>query len=526
MKEIFKKIGIGLGILGIAIVGGLASGIINTDNGLAVGGYQPFIQDAKSSFGELLVVEPTSIVQLKFSEGINSRLTKTRANDTGSISSSDSLVILQTGTNSTSRAQLLSRIPVRYNPGQGGSVKFTAIFNTCTAGSTQVVGVGDISDGYFFGCDGTEFGVLRRRGGQPEIQTNSITIGAVTSTGNITITLDDATKTVAVVSGDSAREVAVKIADTDFSDTGTGWDADVDNNTIIFRAYDAGDRVGNFSLVDTDTTGVVGTFATTTDGVTATDTWVSQTNWTEDKADGSDQMDDLIETNGNVYSIRYQWLGFGPIIWSIYSPNTDSFIDVHREDYANANTVPSIADPTLPLCADIVNGANTTNLTLKVGSMGGFTDGRIERGGFHNSTSTSLTNIGMTEVPLFTIKNKLVFNDVTNRIGVLLGFLDLQTDATKPITFRLRTNATLTGPVNFSDVITATSIVSVDIGATGVLGGNIIETLVLGKVDSKHIDLHILDGKALPGDTVTLTAQANSGANHEATVSLTWAELF
>ncbi len=483
----------------------------------------------KSAFGELLTVEPTSLVQLIFTSSINSRIVKTRTNNGGTVSQENRMAKLSSGTNANSRAQLFSRVPVKYNPGQGGSIKYTVIFESSSADSEQFIGVGDISDGYGVGFQNTVFGVFRRQGGSPEIQTLDITNGASTATGNITITLDDDTKVVAVTSGDDAREVAVKIADTDFSDVGLGWDVDVDStsgtDTVIFRSYDAAVKSGTFAFADTDTTGVAASFSQTVVGVATTPNFTAQTNWSEDKADGTKILPVVDFTKGGVWTVKYQWLGFGPIFWSLKNADTDDFIVFHKEQYSNLNTIPSINEPSLPLCAEVKNNSSTTDLIMRIGSMGGFADGKAELAGFHNSDAVADKGISTAEAPLISFKNKLIFNSRLNRISVLPGFIDIQTDANKPVIFRLRTNGDLTGPVSFVDVNTATSVLSVDKGATGIGNGNVIETVVMGKVDSKHIDLHILNGKVLPGDIISITAQlAAGGSSSSASGSMTLAE--
>ena len=56
---------------------------------------------------------------------------------------------LSTGAAANSSAQILSKEPIKYNPGQGGLVRFTGIFTIGVANSTQLIGIGDSGDGYF-----------------------------------------------------------------------------------------------------------------------------------------------------------------------------------------------------------------------------------------------------------------------------------------------------------------------------------------------------------------------------------------
>lgn len=488
--------------------------------------YQPVSPDQKSAFDELLTAEPFPIIQLQFPYNINTDIVEKRENNLGTITQADSMAVMQSGAGANSAAHLLSRIPVKYGPGQGALVRFTALFTTGVSNSIQIAGIGEVGDGLFFGFNGDIFSILRREQGKPEVQTLTITTGAVTATGNITINLDGVAKTVAVISGDSAREVAVKIADADFSDTGLGWSATVHNATVIFKAWSDGNKAGTFSLVDTDTTGVVGSFAETIAGVSTTNEWIAQTAWNEDVADGTGELPVLDPTKGNVFQIRYQWLGFGLISFAIEDPVDGEYHVVHTIRFANANTIPSLQNPTLPLHIMSKNTANTSNLTVKTGSMAGFVEGRKTGASLLNGRSNSITNLSTTELPILSIKNSLIHQSNINRVRVRPEFVSLATESTKPVIFRIRLSPTLTGTPAFTDVDAATSVVSTDIAATGLDGGKEVFTTVLGKTDSKIIDFHALDKELGPGEHITITAEAASGSNQEVTVSITWGELF
>lgn len=487
----------------------------------------PLETNVKSAFGELATAEPTPIVQLQFPYNINTDIVEKRENNLGTVTQADGMAVMESGASANSAAHLLSLVPLKYHPGQGAIARFTALFTTGVANSIQVVGVAEVGDGFLFGFNGAAFSILRREGGVPETQTVTVTTGAVTATGDITINLDGVAKTVAVTSGDSARQVAVKIADADFSDTGLGWSTFVNNATVIFKAWSDGNKAGTFSLVDTDTTGVVGSFAETIAGASTTLNWVAQTSWNRDTFDGNGQSGVTLDpTKGNVYEIRYQWLGFGAIDFLIENPSTKEFVLVHRIEYANANTEPSLQNPTLPLHIMAKNTSNTSNLTVKTSSMGGMIEGRAFDQSLLEGMENTITNLGTTELPILSIKNNVVHQSKINRVRVRPEFLSLATESTKPVIFRIKVNPTLTGTPAFADVNAATSVVSTDTASSGVTGGREVFTTVLGKTDSEIIGFHDLDRKLNPGDVLVVTAEATSGSNQEVAVSITWSELF
>ena len=490
--------------------------------------YKPFEQDQKSAFDEVLIVEPTPVVQIDFPYNINTDVITKRENNLGSITQATGMAVMQSGASKNSAAHMLSRATLKYDPGQGGLVRFTAVFSEGATGSIQLAGLGEVGDGFFFGCNGPDFNILRRELGKPEIQTLTVNDAAGDSAGTITINLDSVAKTLELELNDTTREIAVKIADTDFSDTGLGWEATVNNATVIFKAWSGGNKTGTFSLVDTDSTGATGTFAETVPGVSTTNNWVAQTDWNVDVMDGSGPSAMTLDpTKGNVYQIGYQWLGFGMITYFIENSETGDFQPVHRIKYANTNTTPSLQNPTLPLHIMSKNTTNATNLTIKTSSMAAFVEGRIEDLGIINARSNSIGSLTTTELPVLSIKNKVVYQSTINRVQVEPLFISLASEGNKPLIFRVKLNPTLTGPVAFSDVSTSSSVVSFDTGATGITAstGREVLTLVLGKTDSVLIDFTKLRRMLHPGDFITISAEATSGTGQEATASLTWEEL-
>lgn len=485
------------------------------------------MQDAKTAFGELLVAEPTPIVQLQFPYNVNEAVAEIRENNAGTVTQADSMAVLQSGASANSAAQLLSLVPVKYNAGQGALARFTALFTTGVANSEQTAGVGTIGDGLFFGYDGAAFGVLRRSKGHPEIQTLTISAGA-TNSGNITINLDSQATLVAVTAGDSIREVAVKIAATAFKDAGLGWTATIDNDTIIFVAWSDGDKSGTFSLVDTDTTLAAGSFAETVTGVAATDNWEPQTTWNVDKFDGvGPSRKTLDPTKGNVYQIQYQWLGFGMLTFSIENSESGEFQVAHQIRYANANVEPSLQNPTLPLCVMSKNAANTSNLTIKTSSMAGFVEGKDAKLPLFNADDSGLTTVGFaTELPILSIKNQVVHQSVINRVEIEASLLALSTSSNKPVIFRFKLDPTLTGSVAFAPVDAATSVAAIDKAATGLTGGRQVFTTPLSLTDSEKVNLKDLIEKLRPGSILTVTAQlASAGSGQEVAAALNWEEL-
>ena len=118
-----------------------------------------------TAFGELQVAELTPMAGWTFAYNVNADLVTTTLAGTGTVTGTGGFAVLDTSAAINSSAKIETKLPLRYIPGQGAVARFTATFTTGLAGSTQVIGVGDTSDGLFFGYNGTSFGVMRRVGG-------------------------------------------------------------------------------------------------------------------------------------------------------------------------------------------------------------------------------------------------------------------------------------------------------------------------------------------------------------------------
>lgn len=484
----------------------------------------PFFVPDRSAFGEQSVAEFTPAVQLQFPYSINPDVVHAHANQSGSVDVNSNMARLQTGAAANSSGEIVSVNTVKYNPGQGGLCRFTAVFTAGVANSTQIAGIGDTGDGYFFGYNGATFGIRSRKGGVPEVRTLTITTKSTTAE-DVTITLDgDAKSNVAVTDASSGdlTTTANDIAAADYSDVGRGWDSFAVGDTVIFVSWCAGARTGTYSL--TSATTAVGTFAQTLVGADDTETIVAQASWNVDPADGSGDLPSIDFTKGNVFQIKYQWLGFGAIEFFIEHPEDSGFHLVHRIQFANANTSPSVDNPTLPLYAGALNVSNTSNLTLNIGSMVGGTEGKIlVTGPRHGTRATAATFSSGAETPVLTIRNKVVYQGVINRVHTILGLLGLSQDSTKTATVILTRNAKLTA-ASFSDVDTHSPI-EVDSSATGISGGNILGTQGIAKEDKTDFPRPDPRERLAPGDTVTISIIPNA-ANPDVTAQFNYIDDF
>lgn len=486
--------------------------------------YGPFEKPATTSFGEALHAELTPIIQLEFPYNINSRIVTTRLNQSGTVTQVDQKAELSSGAAINSSAQMVSVIGVKYAPGEGALIRFSALFSTPKTGSSQEIGIGSPSDGYYFQYEDTTFGINRRQGGSEEVRRLSIGTASTTNE-NITITVDGVDKTdVAVTNTGDATLTANEIAAADFSDVGAGWVTHSMGTNVFFTSYDAAAHSEAYSL--SNATSAVGTFFQGLAGVAPTNNRIAQADWNKDTL-GAGELNPsgmtLIHTNLNVYQIRYQWLGAGSMFFYVFNPEGGLPLLVHEIEYSNANTVPSIDNPTLPLCVLVKNTTNNTDIVMATASMGGFIEGRVRQLGVGHSQSVT-ANVGTTETPLLTIHGHDIFQGKINRVRVKLKLLSVSVDGSKPSILRITRNVTLTGS-SFSALNSGTSTIHVDTSSTLLTGGEVIFTAGLSKVDSIALNSQDLEIFLEPNEFLTISLQATA-TTVDTVLSLSWEEIF
>jgi len=261
------------------------------------------------------------------------------------------------------------------------------------------------------------------------------------------------------------------------------------------------------------------------------DTWVAQADWNGDKMDwtgGSSNPtgQNLDPTKGNVYQINFQWLGFGMIEFAIEDANTGRFVPVHQVRYANANTVPSLTNPSFPILWSVENTTNNTNITLKGASCVWEIEGKIEYLWPTNAIGNSKTGITTTLTNIITIRNKSTYQTITNRTPVNLLKYSLSVDGNKPAEYQLIKNTTLGGTPSYTDISTNTSVIDYDTAGTTITGGQVIDFWTLGSTGTaSESGTATTDIILLPGEILTLAVRATSTTT-DATAAIRWVEDF
>ena len=433
-----------------------------------------------------------------------------QSSSSGTISGSNNLFSVSTNnTTAGSFASLQSRKRLRYRPGQGVVARYTALFSTPATNSYQVAGVGTAESGYYFGYNGTSFGILWVTGGVREIQTLTLSAGAG-GAETVTVTLANTPTNVAVTAG-SATAVAYTLSRATYP----GWRAEQRGSTVVFVANSAGNQSGTFSVSSTGTT--AGTFAETLAGALSTDTWIPQSEWNGDKLDGTGaSVATLDPTKGNIYQIDIQYLGFGSVAFRVEigaDGNNSDFVLAHTIRFPNSRTTVNTSQPSFPFTMAVYNlGTASGTVSVKCGSFAGFIAGRRVLTGPRSSFVNSVTSSTSAFIPLVTVRNDRTFATRANQSVVTLLSASGAAKSTNGITtFYIVKNATLSaGAPSFTAQGTG-SVLYYDTGSTAITfantdlvwSGTVSETGQFNFAFTDEIEMQ-------PGETLTLAVRSVS----------------
>jgi hypothetical protein len=351
-----------------------------------------------SAFGEFVTVPFETLTGWAFTYNLNPGVINQEIIDTGTVVANNGHAEISTGASATGLAKIETVRSSRYVPGVGGTVRFTAIFDKPQVDSKQVIGLINGSDGWAFGYNGLEFGILRKS-----------------------------------------------------------------------------DNVEN---------------------------WIPQSEWIINKNASFDP------TKGNVFQIKYQWLGYG--MQYFYMENINGILElVHIIRYNNRNTETSILNPNLPISAYVVNMGNTTPLTLRTPSVIAGLNGD----GFSDAISTNLSGdstrtITAGETPFLAFRMGETYKGKANRLFAQALRLTIAADMNKPVTIR----AYGAGTVNdgtWSYLSEELSPIEMNNTLTDYTLGLLVGSFPLGKIDSMEIPFGATKFRFYAGQQIILTASSS-----------------
>ncbi len=399
---------------------------------------------------------------------------------------------------------------LNYQPGTGAQIKFTALFESSASNSWQGAGLISIGDELSFGYNGTDFGVWHRYGGLAEVRTVTVT-GAAGGSENLTLTLNGTGYTIPLTSGTvehNAYEIASYI-----NSSVSGWDADQVDDTVIISAASDGAKSGSYSFSSSTATG---TIAQDMAGVTKTSTHTAEADWNGRKVTFN-------KTLGNVFRIRYQYLGFGAIFFDMEDPADGMFYTVHTILFPSSSSTPSLSNPSLKFGIYAVNLTNTTDLVVRSASVGAFVDA--------NPTSTrnpravvNTQSIGTSFTNILTLRNRRTYNGFINQVEVQPLKLSLAVESGSK-NYQVEVRATTNPGVEQNFTPAGNNLVTdYDTTSATVTGGRLLAAASVAPGSSVVIDLEALRIRMPPTLHLVIQAKKASGSANDVTAALTYYE--
>lgn len=265
-------------------------------------------------------------------------------------------------------------------------------------------------------------------------------------------------------------------------------------------------------------------------------TQIFQSSWNVDKFDGTGQSGvNLDVTKNALFIIDFGWQGIAQIRFGFLIGGRTWW--AHIENHENQLTVPYMTTGTLPLRDEIENtGVTASSSTMLHVCSSVISEGGIPNpAGLHFSAGNGLTKIAVTtRRPILSIRPRLLFNSIANRIPIILGdalFYATTNDSYYEIVY----NGTLTG-ASFADVDTTNSSIQKDVSATAITGGMVVDVgyAISGgnpnKADLTQAQLVAgislaLDIAGAVQDTLTIVCTSASGTSNIA-AAISWTEMY
>ena len=454
-----------------------------------------------TEYSEVFTAEATPIIQVTSQYGILNDVSALAALG-GTAVEVLSLYECTSGTDPDGFGAISTEDVLSHRAAQGQIDTFSAIFSSGVVGNEQFAGFANASAALGFGrnpLDG-EFGILLRSGGAIEIQELTITVPAAGAEA-ATVTIDGVGFPVALTAGTvqhNANEIADQLSATPALFL---WDFVANNDQVIADAVLAIEVTGAFSFSSPGA--AVAAWVQIAAGVLPNDDWVKQSDWSEDP------YTQLVESNFNVYRIVG---GGGVARFDIKSEDSGEFIRVHVQNTLNKNAIPPFLNPTFGHTWYALNRGATTSASVKASFAGLYREGKNVIGGGAFPIQNTVIGVGLTDVPIISIRCRNTIDDVQNIARAALTGIEVITDSGKAVIISLYFGGTLTDPV-WQYFNKNGSIIELDTSATAISGFPVQRT-GLERVSFDDIDLGLE-----PGDVITIAARITSGPASEFTLT-------
>lgn len=473
------------------------------------------VPTANSAFGETVSVPLIPVLQIEPIYDLDPDEVQTYTAGGGEANSHNTMFHCGSSSTLGSYGVLRSRRVIRYRPGQGVMIRFTAMFDPAEGNSLRA-GFGSQQEALQIGFDGTEFGIYHIYGAKAEIRT--LTISGTASTGNATIVLNGVSFTVALANGETAQQTAARIARATF----TGWLVEQKDADVRFLHTGTTPLTGTFSYTGAGTT--TGVFARTQAGDVGTTDFIPQTEFNIDTLDGNGSTGVTIDfTKLNIFQINFRWLGAGVSQFAIENPNTGSMFFFHKIYWTSRNTRPWVDNPNMKLTYTAYNTGGATGANVYGASAAGFTEGLLQRNNYGRSYSLQKSSLSSGTVhQLFTLYNPLTYAGRINMKEVLLNDISIAHQGNDPLQVMIFFEANLaTGTQVYTRLPEAVPIVSTATGTVDLNTYTPVISFVLGINGTAQYDLTGYRFVIPPGQRATVAVKSGQNIS-QISAALVW----
>lgn len=496
-----------------------------------------------SAFGEVMTSKLTHVLQIDnvfgdFNNQIFEKYEFDGANLGRSIVySSNAMVSVESSTAGRSYSTSQSKRDIIARPGQGMDIRFAGMFPEGGINNTyQLMGFGNNYDATYIGYSGSNFGIIQRSWGKPEIYKLSVT-QAATANANCTLTLNSVAFTIplTVAGAGSCNFTAFEIAKNAplYHPTSNEilWFAQNIENDVYFAAFAAEPRAGTYSFA-AGTTGALASGNRIATGSNYTETFTPQSSFIMDKLDGTGRSGFLLNpTKGNIYDIQYEWFGFGAYIFSVQD-TTGRLIPFHKISHENTLDRPQVGIPhgKLFFRSEVKSGvtaAKKPKVNYVCANIG--IEGDVIRLSPKFSIANKVPLLGISENVILTLRGRIEYSQDPNVSEAYISNISLAvTTGQSAVRFRVYLNPTLSPTPSNTDfpvykyVDANNSSMTYSTTPLSISGGTILTQYVVTSnfglnLSSKDFNDIIIS----ESDTLVITAE---GENNTVDVTISWIE--
>lgn len=463
----------------------------------------------KTSFGETSTAPLTPIVQISAQYGKEDDLNIINS-EGGTYVIEDSLYKVSSGSNPIGLSSLNAKRQAVYKPGQGLVGRLSAIFDTPQTQTLQAAGLITSEDSLAFGYIDDNFGIIRAFGGVVEAQELTIT---ASGSGTLTLVVNNIGYDIPITAG-TVEHNAWEIAEYFAANPAENYLITSNEDTVFFMNRTPGPQ-GLFTF--TGGGSFNGGFVQIAQGVDVSIEFIPQSTWSEDVASW------LLPQSGNVYEIKFSYLGFSSIEFYVKNPATNTNTLVHIYNYSGKQD-PIVRNPTFRIGWVARNLGSTNSVTVSGASAMSANEGVIVNDNPTRALENLDVNIGQDLTNLISIRNRFHFGGIINRATIKPTLLSFATDDTRGALFSVIANPTFAGDMNYSYLDRENSIVEVAYNTQEITGGRIVASFNVSR--SAPLNLASSDFQTFlePDQVFAIAAKVKTGTSEEMDATVVFLE--